>query len=228
MGNKLILIGVAIMAIGLIALPQTLALFAGQHNFYNTGGGSSLSNGNQIPCEKCHADIAIELDQGGYTNNAHKAQGCEGCHITAPQDKGVTFGGPIDRDAHAAASPACLDCHDGSGAGDARSIFSSSEAHSPFANESAKSSNLLLKDANEACISCHTHVAVHINWTKAYAIYFEAEESVLPDSTHTWILGNFATEGSAVIQSYGNQTGGFTNQSGPVISVSTGFDPNNP
>jgi len=227
MGNKLILIGIAIAAIGLVALPQTLALFSGQHNWYDISPA-----GNQVPCQKCHADIAIEMSIGDGTtaNGIHRSIGCESCHIKALTDQGSTIGGPITNDIHAAASPACLDCHDGSGAGDARSILNGSEeVHKPFAKQANDS--LLLKGSNEACIACHTHVAVQINWTRAYMISFSATENA-NTGTHDWIVDNFAAEGTAVIRTYGNQSGERVNYTQPPdISVnlpSGWFDENNP
>ncbi len=227
MSNKLILIGLAIAAIGLLALPQTLALFAGQHNFYDT-----MASGNGIPCEKCHADVGVELNQPGGTNAAHRAQDCEGCHMTTAPTKEGLKQGPGGQ-FHAAAAPACLDCHGGSGPGlDAREILTGSEeVHKPFANQ-ANDTAKLLKGANEACISCHTHVAVQINWTKAYMLSFSADEFTASDGTHGWTVGNFATAGTATIKTYGNQSGDiFASTQPPVISITPtppGFDPNNP
>ncbi len=225
MGNKIILIGIAIAAIGLVALPQTLALFAGQHNFYDTIGLGAAA----IPCEKCHADISSELNQPGSVNAVHKALGCAGCHVTvAPQKEGLKQG--PGGQFHAAASPACLDCHGGTGPGlSAMEILTGSEeVHKPFANQSNNS--LLLKGANEACISCHTHVAVDINWTKAYKISFNAKENATTGA-HEWTVDNFATEGSVQIQTYGNRSGQINSATQPVVSISptpVGFDPNNP
>ena len=227
MKSKLLLLGIGIAAVGLIALPQTLALFAGQHNFYDT----ISDNASAIPCQKCHADVYAELTQPGSVNAVHLAQGCAGCHVTtAPQKEGLTQGGALGKSFHAAASPACLDCHSGTGPGnDARSIiFGPEEVHKPFANQSSNSS--LLKSSNEACISCHTHVAVDINWTKAYKISFSAIENA-STGVHDWTVSNFATEGSVQIQTYGNRSGEINSATQPVVSISPtplGFDPNNP
>ena len=229
MGNKLILIGVAIMAIGLIALPQTLALFAGQHNFYDTTNLGATTV--QVPCEKCHADIFSELSQPGSVNAVHRSQGCEGCHVTtAPTNEGLTQGGASGSDFHAAALPLCLDCHGGQAiARDARSILDGPvEAHKPFANQANDS--LLLRGTNEACIACHTHIAVDINWTKAYKISFNAMENATTGE-HSWTVDNFATEGTVQIQTYGNRSGEINSATEPVVSISPtplGFDPNNP
>lgn len=202
--NRILLIGIGIAAIGLIALPQTLALFAGQHNFYDVISDGAAA----VPCEKCHADIFTELNQPGSVNSVHLAQGCDGCHTTtAPQKEGLTQGGAITADFHAAAAPACLDCHSGSGPGvDGRSILTGpEEVHKPFAQQ-ANDTAKFLKGANEACIACHTHVAVKITWTKAQNMTLSAEEFTnATDGTHGWTVGNFATEGQVIVETYGNQ-----------------------
>src|SRR3972149_3112889 len=103
--KKKILLGIIIMVIGIGILPQTVALFAGQHDWYDT-----TQSGNQVPCEKCHSDINTELSQPGTTNAIHKVMGCEQCHVTAaPNSEGI-FQGP-GRQFHAAATAACIDCH---------------------------------------------------------------------------------------------------------------------
>lgn len=156
MNPKFLLLLVAIVAIGIIVLPETLAMFAGQHNMYDT-----IATGNQVPCQKCHADIASELNQPGSVNAVHNAQGCEGCHVTvAPGKEGLTKG----VDFHASALPLCLDCHDGSVGKDARTINASGEAHKNFYNSA--SNFTVLKGGNEACIACHSHIQVNITWQK--------------------------------------------------------------
>lgn len=203
--NKKFLLGVAILAIGLVVFPQTIAMFAGQHNFYDT----VLTTGNDIPCNKCHADIAAELNQPGSVNGYHRALsadgGCGACHITGPieyenlqQGEGGQF--------HASASPACLDCHSGQGApylgADAREILTGSEeVHKPFANQSIDSK--FLKGANEACISCHTHIGVNITWRKATTIEFNATEITLPNGNHSWIVSNFTATGVNITKTSG-------------------------
>jgi len=236
MDKKIYLIGISIVAIGLVALPQSLALFSGQHNWYDTGAADLPEDDKAIPCQKCHGDIQAELDQPGFPNQMHRGQSCKGCHMAAPIRKGKTWGGAIENDFHAAAAPACLDCHDGSFTTDARSIQNGTEeVHKPFVREVAKEENSMLKGANEACIGCHTHVAVNINWTKAYMMKFNVNEYVYVNQTgvtlHDWTVGNFSANGTAIIETYGNQTGAIYNGSKPILSVSPqppGFDPNNP
>ncbi len=163
MNSKIILLFVAIFAIGTVVLPETLSLFSGQHNFYDT-----LSRGVQTPCEKCHTDISVELSQPGGVNAIHKAQGCIGCHVTTVIQKGEVI--------HSAGIPLCIDCHDGFFGRDARGIFASNDAHNKFAS-GAEASNLM-KASNEACISCHTHITVNITWIKSNSIDITVDENM--------------------------------------------------
>ncbi len=207
MTSKLMLIGIGIAAAGLFALPQTLALFAGQHDFYEV----SRDPGNLgVPCAKCHGDVYAELSG----SDVHSQVRCEDCHVLALTFKGAKVGGNVD--IHAAAAPACLDCHDGKLTsaqwhnfteppltcadchvdaakptfGNATSIlYGANESHTEFASNA--SSAALLKGANEACVGCHTHVNVEIVWQKPTNLSFNA--SVSPHGV--WNVTDFAASG---------------------------------
>ncbi len=78
MNSKFTLALIALVGIGVFALPSTMALFAGQHTFYNID-----ATGNQVPCQKCHGDVKVELS--GDTAMAgskapHADFRCEYCH----------------------------------------------------------------------------------------------------------------------------------------------------
>ena len=79
MNGRITIVLIALIGIGLYALPQTMALFAGQHSFTNID-----PTGNQVECEKCHGDVSAEL-QGGTssltgTPAPHAAMECSFCH----------------------------------------------------------------------------------------------------------------------------------------------------
>jgi hypothetical protein len=220
--NKLILIGIGIAALGLIALPQTLALFAGQHDFYEVSRDPANLG---VPCVKCHADVASEL----FGSQVHSQVLCESCHVMALTNKGAKIGG--DQSIHAAAAPACLDCHDGRLHGgnetwhsfakrplvclechdpvdvstnfiNATSIlYGANESHTEFASNA--SSATLLKGANEACIGCHTHVIVNITWQKPTNLSFKASVS----TQGVWNVTDFAAGGVKTTNTTGNATG---------------------
>ncbi|MCG2738021.1 MAG: hypothetical protein L6282_16705 [Candidatus Methanoperedenaceae archaeon] len=213
MTNKLILIGIGIAAIGLIALPQTLALFAGQHDFYET----SRTPPYGVPCAKCHADVYSELAR----SKVHEKVECEGCHILALTYKGAKVGG--NESIHAAGAPACMDCHDGKlttgqwheiaktsgtcaggvnchGSGISRDttfknatsiLYGANESHKKFAEDAAAPNATLLKGANEACVGCHTHTYVDIAWERPTNLSFKA--SVSPKGV--WDVTNFTASG---------------------------------
>jgi hypothetical protein len=221
--KKKILLGITIMVIGIGILPQTVALFAGQHDWYDT-----TQSGNQVPCEKCHSDINTELSQPGTTNAIHKVMGCEQCHVTAaPNSEGI-FQGP-GRQFHAAATAACIDCHNTTllygtfqhtpevgrlgcltchknptafpGNFSAVNILTGpEEVHKAFANQAINAR--LLKGANEACISCHTHVRVNITWIRATSMEFSATEKV-EGGSRTWTIENFSGTGSNITKTSG-------------------------
>jgi hypothetical protein len=79
MNAKITLALVALVSVGVFALPSTVALFAGQHSFVNID-----ETGNQIDCIKCHGDIQSELgsQHSSVTNTSgpHAAMKCEFCH----------------------------------------------------------------------------------------------------------------------------------------------------
>ena len=56
---------------------------------------------------------------------------------------------------------------------------------------------------NGACIGCHTHVAVDINFEKGYKLAFDAIES----AEGVYSVSNAAVEGTVAISIYGNGSG---------------------
>ena len=124
--NRIALLAVAVVAIGIFALPSTVSLFSGQHSWYDlsesVGGVSGVNN---VPCEKCHADIADEMISSD--NGVHEDLTCAMCHRTP--FTGYTyarghysigsgeFPPTPGEEAHAASAVECMDCHDGAGDG---------------------------------------------------------------------------------------------------------------
>jgi len=79
MNAKTTMVLIALIGVGLFALPQTTALFAGQHSFVNID-----ATGNQIECVKCHGDVQAELGSSASlktgTAGPHATFKCEYCH----------------------------------------------------------------------------------------------------------------------------------------------------
>ncbi|MFP4559087.1 MAG: hypothetical protein ACLFO6_06300 [Archaeoglobaceae archaeon] len=261
--SKILLIFLALVAIGFLVLPSTVSLFAGQHYWYDLSEGEKIAT--EIACEKCHADIADEMDliSGPHTGETgYGRMECEFCHRVryADYEYATDEGGTVTpgKYAHAASTIACMDCHrcingtefdnvvtagTGSHAYSDQGYFSGSDCEkchgdSPFDNDPDipyaggfgltnasgdtgsmaahmkfvidATDNDLMLDSNEACIACHTGIAVKINWTHARAIEFDigVQKPVVTDAgTHNWTVDNWDYSGTANATSWGNTTG---------------------
>ena len=66
-----------------------------------------------------------------------------------------------------------------------------------------------LKANNDACIACHTHVAVDITFDKAYKLKLTATagNSTRAGTGSLYTVGNSGVEGNVIINVYGNQSG---------------------
>lgn len=195
------------LAVGLVALPETLALFAGQHDWYDINATQGALNGQYgVPCMKCHADVQAQMD-GMVSGGAHKGSSvatCEGCHIlTVTTYNSVTGTVAGNGTVHAAAAPECMDCHDGGAnapitAPNASAIVSApAEAHKAFVADAVTST--VMEGANEACVGCHTHVAVDITWNKPTNLSFTANSSNLG----VWTVSNFGSSGEKQTTTHG-------------------------
>ncbi|MCX9014653.1 MAG: multiheme c-type cytochrome [Candidatus Methanoperedens sp.] len=140
MNSKILLLSVAVIAVGLFAMPSTLSLFSGQHTFYD---------GVNVSCAKCHQDIEDEIKS--TANEVHTSMDtCEGCHRTETSWYSNTSTGAdiknstwrlsnvsnVSIKAHAAVTVECLACHGKYNSskkwGVAEQIQSASEAHRDF------------------------------------------------------------------------------------------------
>ena len=120
--NRTALLTMAIVVIGIFALPSTMSLFAGQHVWYDLSAGI-----NDVPCEKCHADVVEEMQSDA--NGAHRNLTCAMCHrtpfnntynsltdhyepeIATTYASGEGGGSTPGKEAHAGATIECMDCH---------------------------------------------------------------------------------------------------------------------
>ncbi len=230
-------LAVVLITVGAIILPQTVSLFVGQHDWYGIDAA-----GNQIPCQKCHADVYEELVNSPY----HESLECEHCHrgvnITYASDyAGDVYGG---NEAHAASTLSCMICHSykksanppwseaynhshreyscssdpchtpsptfyppiagGFGITGQSGDTGTYAAHRKFVLDAKNSS--MMESANEACISCHTHVAVKINFTHYGALEFDVNWDTLNNQFRTSNMTvNTSTEVVRVI--WGNSSG---------------------
>ena len=238
-GGKLLLIAATMAALGVLVLPSTVSMFAGQHYWYNLSG-----TGNDVPCEKCHADVFEELKQCSFhmhwgDNTTADRLDCEACHrsnlsITYASVSGSYATYTPGQQAHAASVVACMLCHqiNASQATSAPGYYAGGfnvtmfdpnynafdysnathhgkfEAHNAFIYSAIL--NNTLQDSNEACIACHTWVAVKINWTHARSLEFDigmGDPFTTPEGPHNWTVTNWKYNGTAKATVWGNTSG---------------------
>jgi len=73
--QKIVLGTIAVVAMGIFALPSTVSLFSGQHSWYDLSAET-----NDVPCDKCHGDIEDEMVSD--ENGVHRNLTCAMCHRT--------------------------------------------------------------------------------------------------------------------------------------------------
>lgn len=181
LNQKMTVLTIAIITIGIFLLPNTLALFSGQHTFDKAG--------NTTICAKCHSDVVSEIQAGSYHKSLIPASGsnteCKGCHTTStiasdliPMGNGsgrnasagylvglnITTGNFTTANGtnltgnvlHAAITVECASCH--------YAVNFTDDAHRSFSDNST--SLTWLKGANEICIGCHTKTRVEMTWIR--------------------------------------------------------------
>ncbi len=203
---KIIIIIITFSATGILVLPSTASLFAGQHLWYDLSG-----QGNDVPCGKCHADVCDEL-----MSSYHRDIGCA-CHradvnITYAEVNGSTV--TAGKQAHAASTVACMLCHQYNGQQAIRDIeippaslqnmsFAGGfegmnpyspynytdpnvsdagicEAHNSFVRGAIVAKNsTLLPDSSEACVACHMKIDVTINFNMTSGIVLNTSHVAL-------------------------------------------------
>ncbi len=194
---KIIIITFIILATGLVVLPSTVNLFAGEHSFYN------IENGYGSRCIKCHADIFDELKAGANHSTVDGEEGwsgeeCMGCHRA---NASITFANATTNtpgdEAHAATIIHCGYCHlnstnpfnapvaGGFGLSDLSNDTGYNASHYSFMIESRDSD--LLKEESEPCVACHTNTHARINFSMVSETKM-VFNNTLADSDSHWDL----------------------------------------
>lgn len=214
MNSRIFLLAVAVAAVGLFAMPNTLTLFSGQHTFYGPA---------DVNCKKCHQDIYDEMNNNIST--AHTTQNmtdkCIGCHrtgdLTGVPLNGTDYTGTHTTDvknnsqAHAAVTLECITCHTGV----ANELTGTDEAHTVYYYGSISNKThpngvlgtdynqtvIQLKGANTACVGCHTHITMNITWVRAKGYSMIANEST--GSYNLTFLANQTSENLNTTYSFG-------------------------
>ncbi len=203
-GKNMILLSIAVLAIGLFVLPQTLAMFTGQHAWFS----ASTPSAEYDLCEKCHANEVAEWNQNQASGGAHSgyvAEYGEGCfchqiNTTRLAAYGLadanfnasefnfTIWGEMDAltdsdnwvwrpttTPHAAVIIDCVDCH----WKQSHQISNTGSAHHAFWNQTKNTTNT---DSNTACMACHTHTPLNMTWARSEGIHIVANHA---DATST-------------------------------------------
>jgi len=186
----------AILPLILLSSTNVITLFSGEHTFINLSSSS-------IECTDCHHRIQNELNSSAI----HSDLNCSACHRF--KGTGITFAevsrGWWDytpgKEAHAAYTPRCLDCHGGGGVYIANkngqtvhappapafneSTIPDCEAHKQLVLE-AKNSDMSVGE-NEACLFCHTNYSCKISYSYFYNINYTLQ---------SWSFSSFSYNGT--------------------------------
>ena len=147
MKGKVIVLIVGLIAIGMFALPITLAMYTGQHSFIS---------GADVDCDKCHSGsdpIYGELASGG----PHKDFTCKQCHGFESGNPNLNNGSM----GHAATtSVTCVGCHSNTDYAGGPDGFDG-DGITVIDELAVGAHQQLYTDIGEdACLACHTSAGV--------------------------------------------------------------------
>jgi hypothetical protein len=163
--SKITTLMIAVVAIGIFALPATFSVNSGQHTFKQINPASPSTF-----CNQCHGgtdSVSTELaasDTGVYNGGKiHGTQNCGSCHQLTQGYGNSSFA--VDgsgKTEHAAIIPSCLRCH---GANPkvfgnvGNELNGTKEAHKPLWTASLAANTPSAANTDDlACLGCHTGV----------------------------------------------------------------------
>lgn len=239
-GSKIALMLIAVVAIGIFALPSTMSVFGGTHTWYDTAGDG-------VPCVKCHADKYEELSMTDVHSSFAGGDSSDDCYMCHRADLDIRYaegGGTPGVDTHAASTIACMACHEyeahimkGPFAGgfkqpkgsqfaytgkvsidsDTQVISDGDHAvHNAYV-QSAVNSNMM-EDSNEACIACHTAIPMEIDWTRGYAMRSQS----VADSLGDWTVQQLGASGTYAVTTYSDGYGDDASTTEPYVDHEVG------
>src|SRR3990170_8087456 len=164
--NKLTILMIAVVAIGVFALPSSLSVGAGQHKFTTVQSAGAVN----AFCSQCHGGADAIASELALSNNSkvslfgakiHASQTCGSCHaITGGYATAINTGIDYQSEEHAAALPSCLKCH-ASKINTVGKELANATAEAHFNFKSAT-------DDDIQCIACHTAVTKTGSITYSY------------------------------------------------------------
>lgn len=244
-GSRIALMLIAVVAIGIFALPSTMSVFGGTHTWYDIAGGG-------VPCAKCHADKYEELSMSDFHTTFAGGDSSDDCYMCHRADRDIRYakgGGTPGVDTHAATTIACMACHeyeadimkgpfaggfkqpknsqftytgkvsiDDSGTPQKISVISDGDhaVHNAYV-QSAVDSNMM-EDSNEACIACHTAVPMEIDWTRGYAMRSQS----VADSLGDWTVQQLGASGTYAVTTYSDGYGDDASTTEPYVDHDVG------
>ena len=206
-GKNMILLSVAVIAVGLFVLPQTMAMFVGQHTWFSV----RTANDEYVLCEKCHVNEVAEWRANSVANGAHSryvaeyGEGCF-CHQINETTLGAygldennsnvsdfnfviwsemdAFGGAAPNNSSNWAWRPVTTPHAAviidcvdCHYNESQQISLNTSAHYAFWNQTNAASGNLNSDDNTACMACHTHTHLNITWTRIEGLVITANHT---------------------------------------------------
>lgn len=176
---KMVFAIMAIVFIGIVALPYSVSLFTGQHTWYELSGGYGSK------CVKCHADIYGELEasanHSSLDGSAIGNVSGEECYVCHRANESITYAKASTdtpgQQAHAASTIGCGYCHLNKTVADVYDAplaggfglvsgldddTETNASHISFVLGSKDAS--ILEKESESCVACHTSIKVKINF----------------------------------------------------------------
>lgn len=201
--KKMILLLMIFSFLGILALPVTMSLFAGQHAWYDLGSGYGSK------CVKCHADIYGELYAGGHHKNIAGAGDGEECLVCHRTSASIIYANAstseAGQQAHAASTIYCGYCHLNKTVADLYTAPSAggfglvtglsndtgkNASHYSFVVQSQTSD--ILQYESESCVACHTTTNVTLNFNVTTGMTVNVTNTVISDSYAYWNMTNVA------------------------------------
>ena len=201
MSARTIILCIAVIAIGIFMLPQTLSMFSGQHSWYDPSDDA-------IPCEKCHWLESGELTGCVYgLHSPHRSADrdfeCIECHNVTMDVSYYFETGAVGEHtpAHAATTVSCLACH-----GDlfSNGTFCAASCHSDIGDaDEVNVMHILAKKYNMVhsvhsqqrtiteCVKCHKYYDDSVSVMKAnvFINHIDTELSHSLESHREFFLG---------------------------------------
>jgi len=190
--KNIIILGFAIVAIGLFVIPSTMSMFVGQHTWYSVRTADEQGK----LCARCHwAEVSEWQNNVGGAHDTYKLPSgadpgcfCHQINETRLEDYGFNpaeitdFGfeifnesGNISNDSdswlpewrtnttpHAAITIGCVDCHYNA----SDQLNQSTSAHRQF---QAEARNATGASSNTACLACHTMIGLNITMERVWS-----------------------------------------------------------